>query len=93
MQLWGEALMANIDHGTEHDEGPPGSATIGRTRRSFLASAGMKAAFVMPVVWSLTAEPAMAVSGGTCSPGGAPCAVDADCCSLDCNVGSGMCMA
>lgn len=91
--MWTEALMANTDHGTEREESPPEGAAIGRTRRSFLASAGKKAAFVMPVVWSLTAEPAMAVSGGTCSPGGNACAVDADCCSLNCNGGTMTCMA
>ena len=84
--------MASTDHGTEHDEGPPEGAAIGRSRRSFLAFAGRKAAFVVPVVWSLTAEPAMAVSGGTCSPNGNACAVNADCCSLNCDGGSMMCI-
>ena len=56
------------------------------TRRKFLASAGKKAAFIVPVVTSLTAQEALAAGSYGCSPYGAPCVVDEDCCDLNCHV-------
>ncbi len=55
-----------------------------KSRRSFLAAAGKKAAFVAPVVLSLTAQPVFAASG-SCSPYGAACEVNDDCCTLNCH--------
>jgi hypothetical protein len=56
-----------------------------RTRRRFLTDGGKKAAFIAPVVLSLTAQPAMAASGESCSAYGAACEVNEDCCTLNCH--------
>ena len=57
-----------------------------KTRRTFLAHAGKRAAFVAPAVWMLGAQQALAqASTGSCSGYAAPCAVDDDCCSLNCH--------
>jgi len=56
------------------------------TRRTFLASAGKKTAFIVPVVSTLTAQEALAAgSYPACSPYGNPCEVDEDCCTLNCH--------
>lgn len=56
------------------------------TRRTFLAHAGKKAAFTVPIVTTLTAQEALAAgSYPGCSPYGNPCDVDEDCCDLNCH--------
>ncbi|MGD2110276.1 MAG: hypothetical protein PVI86_12920 [Phycisphaerae bacterium] len=69
------------------------SASVRSTRRSFLSRTGKRAVFVLPAVWTLSARHAAAGSGVSCSAAGAPCVVDDDCCSLNCNGASMTCEA
>ena len=69
---------------TGQSERPPS------TRRAFLGDVGRKALFVTPVVLTLTAAQAHAAISGSCTPSGADCTIDAECCTLDCS-GGGMC--
>lgn len=72
-------------NGEVRPQTPDSEAGDVRTRRTFLADAGKKAAFVAPVVLSLTAQPAFAASGESCSAYGAACEVNEDCCDLNCH--------
>lgn len=66
------------------------------TRREFLGNVGKKAAYIAPIVMTLTASQARAGSAAdfdsTCGDDGSPCTVDEDCCALNC-VGMMTCMA
>jgi len=62
------------------------------TRRGFLGGAGKKAAFVVPVVWTMSAQKTMA--GGSnpsanpsCATGDEICVTNTDCCSNVCAFG------
>ena len=62
------------------------------TRRAFLGRTGTKAAFIVPAVWTLTAQQAMAAGSNasanpSCLEAAEPCILDADCCSNMCMVG------
>ena len=59
------------------------------TRRDFLGRVGKRAAFIVPVVWTLTAQDAQAAGSNpsaspSCVPHGGLCAMDSDCCSGNC---------
>jgi hypothetical protein len=64
-------------------------------RRAFLGDAVRKAAFAMPVIWTLTAQQARAAgsnpsgnpSGPACMDDGELCTMDSDCCSGNCIAG------
>ena len=67
----------------------PGTAT----RRTFLSNVGRKAIYITPVLWTLTAQQALAVGSNpsanpSCIPNGELCDDDADCCSNNCVVGT-----
>ena len=80
------ALSSNSGEGGEFQQQSSGGGEADvRTRRKFLTDTGKKAAFVVPVVLSLTAQPVMAASGESCSAYGADCDVNEDCCSLNCH--------
>jgi hypothetical protein len=57
-------------------------AAAGTSRRTFLGNVGKRAAFVVPIVMTLTAEQARAAP--SCAPNGAACTSDSDCCSNKC---------
>lgn len=62
------------------------------TRRKFLGGAGKKAAFVVPVVWTLSAQKAMAGASNpsanpSCATDGEICVTNTDCCSDVCAFG------
>lgn len=62
------------------------------TRRRFLGGAGKKAAFVVPVVWTLSAPKAMAAGSNpsanpSCATDGEICVTNTDCCSNVCAFG------
>lgn len=62
------------------------SVTLGvRTRRTFLSDTGKKMIFIMPAVWTLSGQQAVAATGDSCSQYGADCEVNEDCCSLNCH--------
>lgn len=63
------------------------------TRRTFLGDVGRKTVYITPVVWTLTAQQALA--GGSnpsanpsCVPNGELCFDDSDCCSNNCALGT-----
>lgn len=71
-------------------------ANAARSRRSFMIKFGRKAAWVAPVIVTLSARPAMAAAsdpsgnpsaGAECVEAGDLCSVDSDCCSNDCRFG------
>lgn len=57
------------------------------SRRTFLRGAAVKAAYVTPVVLTLSANSAKAGSefNSTCGDVGSPCTTGLECCSLICN--------
>lgn len=69
----------------EHDAGATPT-----TRRSFLSNVGRKAAYITPILLTLSAAPAAASSAipSYCTGAGSPCSVDGDCCSESCGVGT-----
>jgi len=77
-----EATLGASEHTAP--SGEPASQSV-TTRRGFLTRTGKRAAFVLPAVWSLSAQQAAAASGMSCSAYGAHCEVNEDCCSLNCH--------
>ncbi len=66
-----------------------GGEPVADTRRAFLRGVGKKAAFVAPVIWSLTAQEAQAAASGAVKlPAGASCQYDSDCQSGVCSGGT-----
>ena len=61
------------------------TSSVQSTRRGFLTGTGRKTVFVLPVIWSLSAEQVAAGTGISCSAYGAPCEVNEDCCTLNCH--------
>ena len=64
------------------------------TRRTFLSDVGRKAAYITPILLTLSAAPAAASSTepSYCTGAGSPCTVNEDCCSNSCGVGTpGLC--
>ena len=55
------------------------------TRRSFLKAVGKKAAYITPIVMTMSAKTALAGASkpfdSTCGDTGSPCVVDGDCCA------------
>lgn len=57
-------------------------------RRAFLADVGVKAAYITPIVLTLTAAPAVASPfAASCKPIGQPCTRNPSCCTRNCDVG------
>lgn len=65
----------------------PGTPARQFSRRTFLRGAAAKAAYITPVVLTLSADSARAGSefNSTCGDVGSPCTVGLECCSLVCN--------
>jgi hypothetical protein len=58
----------------------------------FLGGVVKKAAFAVPVVWTLSAQQAFAAgskpsANPSCLDAGEPCTLDAECCSESCQMG------
>ena len=55
------------------------------SRRSFIIGVGKKAAYITPIVMTLTAAPAVASPhAASCKPTGQPCTRNPSCCSNVC---------
>lgn len=67
-----------------HNDGAESSVTT--TRRAFFGDVGKKAAYITPVLLTLSASSAAAGSRNpSCQRTGSPCTIDDDCCgSLTC---------
>ena len=77
-----ESRHEQIDHRAAAGEDQHPSPVT--TRRALLRGAAT-AAWIVPVVWTLTAQQAQAApSGPQCATDGELCSADADCCSNDC---------
>lgn len=65
-----------------------------RSRRAFLADVGAKAAYITPVLLTLTAAPAVASSfAASCKPIAQPCTRNASCCTGNCDSpGTNLCI-
>jgi len=74
------------------DSTAPRAASVS-TRRTFLGVVGRKTVYITPVVWTLTAQQALAAGSNpsanpSCVPNGELCDDNSDCCSNNCVAGT-----
>ncbi len=90
-----DEALGKANHEREASDSP--NDALAPTRRGFLRGAATKAVYVTPLVLTLTAPAAAAVSVGgfdsTCGDKFSPCTTQADCCpGLNCNGDPSFCM-
>lgn len=78
--------MNSADPELQIERAEESTASPAETRRTFLGATGRKAAFILPAVWTLSAQQALAQGSSlSCSAYGTVCEVNEDCCTLNCH--------